>query len=174
MQKFVQWIWATKMNFISVVCVCPCYHFILNELDNTDIMDNFNLKSPAHWALTHKIFYFLKNQNISRYLTAFVLKIWQLNRLSENLYLFQLCLSKESIFLHLLLSSAMKHLVWTCHTSVLFNKISNILLFLSSCSQPYPSVFPSAFLFIFCWLLPSVFLFFLYLLEKSPSIVLFL
>lgn len=27
------------MNFISVVCVCPCYHLILNELDNRNTMD---------------------------------------------------------------------------------------------------------------------------------------
>lgn len=62
------------MNFISVVCVCPCYHLMLNELDSRDIMDNLNFKSPVHLALAHKIFYFLKNQNISSFLTDFVFK----------------------------------------------------------------------------------------------------
>lgn len=37
-------------------------------------------------------------------------------------------LERSPDFFHPFLSSALNHLVWTCCTSVLFNKISNILL----------------------------------------------
>lgn len=69
-------------------------------------------------------------------------KMCQLHRCFRNFYSFQLHLRMESILSHLFLSSALKHPVWTCHTSVLFNKISNILLFYSAFSFKLLSALP--------------------------------
>lgn len=96
-----------KMNFTLVVCVCPCYHLMLNELDSRDTMDYFNLKSPAHLALAHKIFYFLKNQNISAYLMAFVLKFDFLRIFTYS----NSILARNPYFSNLFLPSALKHLL---------------------------------------------------------------